>query len=326
MGSLIFGTTRVEGRNFDNIKVQTSKAGVPRPIIYGRARPVVGNIIAAMEPRIEIKREKQSGGKGGPSVVVENEEIYRTYAIRICEGPVSGITRVWRNNELVYDRDAVAAKSIKSNEFKEATLKVIRGNNDQFIHRASFFLGGFDQMPSAVMQAAFGTNNVHAYRGTCYMVVDDENLTENGGAVPQYSFEVERCEGFALTSRPYAVEVVDSLDIAPAVSDINLRPTLIAEPLDIRPAVTGITLNKVVQYSTHTVTPESMDIQPAVTGITLTQLVQYSTHTTAPESMDIQPAVTGITLTKVAGYLTHEIAPESMDIQPAVTGITLTKV
>jgi len=326
VGSLIFGTTRVEGRTFDNIKTQTSKAGVPRPIIYGRARPVVGNIIAASNPRIIIRREKQSGGKGGPSVVVENEEIYRTYAIRICEGPVSGITRVWRNNELVYDRDAQSVKTITSEDVKKKFTLILNGNNQKFIERATFYLGGFDQMPSAVMQAAFGTNNVHAYRGTCYMVVDDENLTENGGAVPQYSFEVERCEGFALTSRPYAVEVVDSLDIAPAVTGTELRPTLIAEPLDIRPAVTGITLNKVVQYSTHTTAPESMDIQPAVTGITLTQLVQYSTHTASPESMDIQPAVTGITLTKVAGYLTHEIAPESMDIRPAVTGITLTKV
>lgn len=154
---------------------------------------------------------------------------------------------------------------------------------------------------------------------------DIEHLRIYGSKTYNHVF-TEELEGFILTSRPYAIEFSDSLDITPAATGINLRPTLIAEPLDIRPAVTGITLNKVVQYSTYTVTPESMDIQPAVTGITLTQLVQYSTHTVAPENIDIRPAVTGITLTKVAGYLTHEIAPESMDIRPAVTGITLTKV
>ncbi len=197
MGNLIFGSTTVAGRSFDNIKIQTSRAGVARPIVFGRVRPIVGNIIATTAPRIEKTTEKQDGGKGGPSVEVENEEVFRTYAIRICEGPVTGIRRVWRNNELVYHRDDNSA--------------VQRENNRAFLQYANFFLGSFSQQPSAVLQAAFGVQNVHAYRGTCYLVMDDENLTSTGGAIPQYAFEVERAEGFTLTSRPYAVESREDL-------------------------------------------------------------------------------------------------------------------
>ncbi|MCO1336983.1 hypothetical protein MO867_21905 [Microbulbifer sp. OS29] len=207
MGSLIFGSTTIQGRTFDDIQIQTSKAGVPRQIIFGRVLPVVGNIIATTEPKIVKKKEKQKSGKGGGSTTVVNEEIYRTYAIRICEGPITGIRRVWRNNELVYHRDS-----------SDATQLI---NNRAFLQLAEFFLGDWEQMPSAVMQAAFGIDNVPAHRGTCYLVIDNENLTSTGGAIPQYAFEVERQEGRVVTSRPYALEAVDALgsefaDVRPA--------------------------------------------------------------------------------------------------------------
>lgn len=210
MGNLIFGTTTIQGRRFDNIKVQTSKAGVPRPIIFGRVLPVVGNIIATTAPKIVKKKDKQKGGKGGPSTVVENEEVYRTYAIRICEGPITGISRVWRNNELVYHRDSRNRTQIE--------------NNWAFLRIADFFLGGWGQRPSSVMQAAFGVHNVHAYRGTCYLVIDNENLTSTGGAIPQYAFEVERAEGFVLTSKPYAIEVADGVTCRPGVQGGRTKP------------------------------------------------------------------------------------------------------
>ncbi|WP_444922782.1 hypothetical protein ACJJH9_11200 [Microbulbifer sp. DLAB2-AF] len=207
MGALIFGTTTIQGRKFDKIKLQTSKAGVPRQIIFGRVKPVIGNIIATTSPKIVKKKQKQKSGKGGGKTEVVNEEVYRTYAIRICEGPITGICKVWRNNELVYDRDSNDPTQID--------------NNQAFLQLAEFFLGGFQQMPSAVLQAAFGINNVPAYRGTCYLVIDNENLTSTGGAIPQYAFEVERSEGFVLTSKPYAIETQEAL--TPAFSSATAR-------------------------------------------------------------------------------------------------------
>jgi len=195
MGDLIFGSIDTQGQTFGDIKAQTSKAGVPRPIVFGRVRPIKGNVIATTEPKIVKRKKKKSNGLLAPSTTTRWEEVYRTYAIRICEGPVTGVRRVWEGDDLVYHRDSSDATQIE--------------NNQVFLQKAEFFLGGWDQMPSSVMQAAFGVDNVHAYRGTCYMVVDNEELTRTSGAVPEFTFEVENAEGFILTTKQYPLVIVD---------------------------------------------------------------------------------------------------------------------
>lgn len=45
------------------------------------------------------------------------------------------------------------------------------------------------------------------------MVMDDEELTDLRGAIPQYQFQVERCEGYFLTSRPYPLNDITAIDI-----------------------------------------------------------------------------------------------------------------
>src|SRR5690606_1030152 len=116
---------------------------------------------------------------------------------RICEGPITAIMRVWRNNKLVYDARGNAWGAT---------------NNGVFLKRARFYLGTWTQMPNPTLESLWGAGNVPAYRGTCYMVVPDEDLTELGGAVPQYVFEVERAEGVALTSLLYDVECIEDAE------------------------------------------------------------------------------------------------------------------
>jgi len=91
---------------------------------------------------------------------------------------------------------------------------------------------------------------VPAYRGTCYMVVPDEDLTELGGAIPQYVFEVERAEGVALTSRPYSLENFDATDAARAT--VRSSPEyLLTEGTDAAPATiaAGELRDTLVPYS-----------------------------------------------------------------------------
>jgi len=185
---------------------QTAKEGEPRPIVWGRVRPISGNIMHSSAPRI-ITREVQGqstsgGGKGGKKKQPKQyeERVFRTYAIRICEGPITAIMRVWRNNKLVYDARGNAWGA---------------QNNGVFLNRARFYLGAWAQMPDPTLESQWGAGNVPAYRGTCYMVVPDEDLTELGGAIPQYIYEVERAEGVALTSKPYALENFDYTDASP---------------------------------------------------------------------------------------------------------------
>lgn len=185
---------------------QTAKEGEPRPIVWGRVRPISGNIMHSSPPRI-VRREvkgQSSGGKGGKKKQPKQyeERVFRTYAIRICEGPITAIMRVWRNNKLVYDA--------RGNEWGAQ-------NNGVFLNRARFYLGNWTQMPDPTLESQWGAGNVPAYRGTCYMVVPDEDLTELGGAIPQYIYEVERAEGVALTSILYDVECIEDAESTGAV-------------------------------------------------------------------------------------------------------------
>lgn len=172
IGSLVDPQT-IKGPGVGDLAQQTSQAGVPRPIVFGRSIPISGNVIASSEPRIV---KKKSSGKGGPNV--ETESVFRTYAIRVCEGPVNGYLRVWRNNVLVYD---ARANSDLSPE-----------DNAKFLQNARLFLGDYDQMPSPDLEAVFGVGITPAHRGTCYVVFADEDLTDLRGAIPQWQFQVAR--------------------------------------------------------------------------------------------------------------------------------------
>lgn len=142
-------------------------------------------------------KQSSSGGKGGGSKKQEQkvEHVFRTYAIGVCEGPITGYSRIWRNNKLVYDA--------RGNEWGQK-------NNPVFLKTIRLYLGGWSQMPDPTLESIWGAGQVPAYRGTAYIVSIDEDLTDMGGAVPQWQFEVERAEGVVVTSRPYAVESVES--------------------------------------------------------------------------------------------------------------------
>jgi len=223
VGSLLFGSgASAIGNTLGDIATQTAKEGVARPIIWGRVRPVAGNLIACSDPKIVKKKTKSGKGGGGQSTTTES--VYRTYAIRVCEGPITRYTRIWRNNELVYDgrvinsgagtASAATTPTLADgivNVSDSATTDWGNENNAEFLKNGRLYLGSWDQMPDSSLEGIFGAGNVPPHRGTAYMVMDNELLNDTGGAVPQWVFEVERCEGFILTSHPYAVEAGDSL-------------------------------------------------------------------------------------------------------------------
>jgi hypothetical protein len=186
------------------ISQQTAKESEPRAIIWGRVRPIGGNLIHCQEPiKRMVKESVDSGGKGGSSKKTQKvEHVFRTYALGVCEGPITAFARIWRNNKLVYDA--------RGNNWG-------RANNGVFLKAYRLYLGGWTQMPSPDLEAIWGAGNVPGYRGTAYMVALNEDLTDMSGAVPQWLFEVERAEGYPLTSRPYALEVTEAADSVSAV-------------------------------------------------------------------------------------------------------------
>lgn len=187
-------------QSLGDISRQTAKEGDPRVIVWGRVRPIGGNIIHCQAP---VKRwvvtSTSSSGKGGSKKKQEQrtEHVYRTYAIGVCEGPITAFSRIWRNNKLVYDGRGTAWGA---------------ANNPVFLRTFRLYLGDWSQMPDPTLQSIWGAGNVPAYRGTAYMVSIDEDLTDQGGMVPQWLFEVERAEGIFYTSKPYAMEEEEEID------------------------------------------------------------------------------------------------------------------
>lgn len=164
-----------------DISVQTSQEGEPIRIVWGLSRPISGTLVACQEPpRIQKVKTKSSsgGGKGGKksSSTVTTYVPHRTYAILVCEGPIAGFRRIWRNNKLVFDD--------RGTEWGNR-------NRDAFLKNHNLYLGYYyNSWPDPNLEAIFGVGNVPAMEGRAYMVAVDENLQDTNGAVPQWRFEV----------------------------------------------------------------------------------------------------------------------------------------
>lgn len=160
----------IKGPKIGEAGVQTSAEGVFRPIVYGTA-PVKGNIIHRGNRKIRKRREQQ--GKGGP--ISETERVHWTFAIRICEGPIAGVTRIWMDEKLVYDITPASTIGAETAKFMEGMR---------------LYLGGEDQLPDPDLEAYIGVGNVNSYRGTAYAVFPNFDLTDYGERIPDFRFEV----------------------------------------------------------------------------------------------------------------------------------------
>lgn len=178
LGSAVGGYVdpqHLQGPKLGDIPIQTSQEGVPRPIVYGSPQPFPGNLIQA-GPKIKVATHERQG-KGGP--VIDGEEVYQSYAIRICEGPAT-VIQVWRDGKLVLDRTGAG---------------YIDGDGLVFQSKALFYTGTDDQQPDPTLESlpaanGGGAGNVPAYVGTAYMVVVNDNLTQTGGRIPNYEFRM----------------------------------------------------------------------------------------------------------------------------------------
>lgn len=160
----------IKGPKLGEASVQTAAEGVFRPVVHG-VGAVMGNIIHRGNRQIVVKEEQ--AGKGGP--VTETEHEYWTFAIRICEGPIAGVLRIWADEKLVYDNRPDS---------------IIPEDSLRFQREFKLYLGGEDQLPDPALEAWLGMGNVNAYRGTAYIVFPFYDLTNMGGRVPNFRFEV----------------------------------------------------------------------------------------------------------------------------------------
>lgn len=175
VGGLIGGAVdpqKIEGPQINETGVQTSAEGVQRPIIWGTI-DVTGNIIQK-GPSIKTTTEEEQGKGGGAEATVNH--LSRTYAIRICEGPIGGILRIWADNKLVYDMRSGSE---------------IIAESQKWIANKVIYFGDETQTADPTLVSTVDSDTP-AYRGSAYIVFILEELTERAGSIPQYRFEAAR--------------------------------------------------------------------------------------------------------------------------------------
>lgn len=298
VGSYIDPVT-IKAPGLSEAPAQTSNDGVPRPMVWGLHGGIHGNIIQK-NPETQVTTTESQGKGGGPEV--EETRRYRTFAIRVCEGPISEITRIWRNGTLVYDiRETPAIEEAETTKFAEGI---------------NIYLGTEDQLPDSELEAHWG-EDTPAYRGSVYVVFVNHDLTEVGGAIPQFAFEVNGSKDHTITSKPYPIELIDGIQSFANWSESQV----LSVPVDgVDPTVTITSITLVDSIETYEYETEGIDVAMAVASITLDLRIQSYSH----ETEGIDPTMSVIDIALRTALITHVYGAEGIDPTVSVTSITLT--
>lgn len=154
-----------ESPRLDNLEYQGSTYDRVIPVVYGEAR-VVGNIFQANPLSFDYRRYKVGGILGIGGTRVTETFVNGTFKAGFAEGE-KVIRRIWFNEDLVYDTDV--DNEVILNKYPD-NIFVMRGTEDQDLPTPELALGLEGTKP--------------AYRGLCYVHVDDLPLEPYGQKIP----------------------------------------------------------------------------------------------------------------------------------------------
>lgn len=161
MGIFRGHTTTIRGNKIADFTVSTAEYGAPVPEILGTTR-VSGNVIYYDDFTAHEHRETQRSGKGGHSKTVTISYTYTVAVLMgLCEGPISGLKRVWVGKEIY--------------NYPDSNIQM------------TLWKGTQDQQPWAYVTGKH-PDKALPYTGLAYMagVID----LGDSGSMPNYNFEV----------------------------------------------------------------------------------------------------------------------------------------
>lgn len=251
LGSLIPSDT--QGPSIDESGAQTTAEGAARSVVYGTAM-VTGNVIDAGKTRKITRKQRQ--GKGGQST--SSEALLRTYAIRICEGPIAGVLMVKKDEKIVYDVRLGAG-------FEE--------DNAEFLKKCRLYLGDEAQLPDPDLEAIHGVGEVPAHRGSAYIVLVDDDVTDRRGSIPQYEFVVGAAKKnhVVLTKLPVIGDIGGvagggAISVGPVGTTVTIRP-----PASTAPSWPSFQYSRsflmLFQYGVTTAAPTPLQAYISIGGI-----------------------------------------------------------
>lgn len=220
----LFKSTVIKGNRITDFTQTTATVGVVIPFGYGRF-PVDGNVIFAPLPPKENRTVKRQG-KGG--VKQESFTYTLSYAIAFCRGPIYGYWWIKRNGKVVWTNDPNAP-------IEDAAYAA------KWAQKATFYYGTSSQMPDSTIESYKGSGQVSAFRYLAYIVVEDDDVTEGGGAVPSYeAVPIASPPEIYLTSHPYAQIFYSEAKTGLAPTGGLLKQLLFESDMQSDEAVTGL--------------------------------------------------------------------------------------
>ncbi len=187
---------RLEGPRVKDIHVTESREGASIPNVYGRMR-VGGNVIWAARFKEQTKKES---GKGGPSQTSYAYSL--SFAVGLCEGEVSRISRIWANGEVM--------------DLSKVNWRLHKGR--------------MDQQPDALIEAVEGA--APAFRGLAYIVFEDLPLDAYGMRMPQLSFEVMRSVRRDAGDIPRMEDAITSVNLIPGSGEFAYATDVVSRLID----------------------------------------------------------------------------------------------
>lgn len=181
-----------QGSRLSDISLQAAREGTAIPRLYGRVR-ISGQLLWASRCK---ESSNSSGGKGGASTTYSYSV---SFAVGLCEGPVSRLGRIWADGNLI----------------------------DPSAYTIRFYRGDESQAADPVIEEIEGAGNTPAYRGLCYVVFEDLPLAAFGNRIPQLQFEILR----ALTATdPNSLENrLTAVALIPGAGEFVCAPEMVME-------------------------------------------------------------------------------------------------
>src|SRR5262245_44198376 len=281
-GALLFPIespdTSSQGPRLEDLAVQTSTYGNAIPICYGTVC-IAGNVIwsTGLIETATNETIEQGGGKGGGS----STSTRTTYsysvslAIGLCQGPITGIKRIWADDELWFDYTNPPPGTYLSGQL---------------------YLGDEEQLPDPTIEADKGAGNVPAHRGLAYIVFTNLQLEKWGNRVPNFHFEV-------VVSGTTSAHVIDI--------DSGGNLDYYSGNIAIDPETGLVWVVRTVLQRVDIVKPDTWEIIDSITGFVAPYGISYQPAFMALKMDTLPPLLTGsLSETPISDPEVVEVAPK----------------